>query len=92
MSRATNRGIHSIQVDGIVRHIVVPAAVYNLAIAENRRIQIMTLVKRYLLDAASVVIHNVKVERKFVVIFVLCCESLLAFVEQQGLRLMLTRR
>ncbi len=81
--------VHAVQVDGIIARRVIPTTEYNTTIDHDRRVQVMTLVKRDLLDAGAVIIHYVKIERRLILILVFGRETALAFIEQHCLRLRL---
>ena len=86
-------GLHRVQADAVDVGDVVPAAEGDVAIVEYRWVDIVTLVERDLTHVRAVVIHDVQGKRLcLVVAFDDVGKLRLAFVEQNGLGLALTRR
>ena len=66
---------------------MVPAAENDLAVRQRCRVEIVALVKGNLLYTpdGAVIVHDVQVERKFVLVFVKRRKTRLAFIQQHRL-------
>ena len=59
---------------------MIPTAEHNLPVREHGRIHLMTLVKRNLVDAGAIRVHDMQQERRLIIIFVKGCELRLQFI------------
>ena len=64
---------------------MIPPAEQHLAIGQDCRIEIVTLVERDLVYVAAIVVHHVQDEGRFVPVLVLGIELGLALIQQHGL-------
>ena len=83
---------HRIDAHFVVSRGGVPPREHDSAVVEHRRVQVVALVERDLLDVGAVGAHHMQHERGLVAILVLGIELRLALVEQDGLGLPLARR
>ena len=77
--------VDAVQIELVVVDVMFPAREHDAAVRQHRRIEVVALVERDLVDVGAVGVHHVQHERRLVVVLVLGGELRLVLVEQDGL-------
>ncbi len=84
--------VDAVEIELVVVDVMFPAREDDASVRQHRRVEVVALVERDLVDVRAVVVHHVQHERRLLVVLVLGCVLRLVLIEQDRARLALARR